>query len=134
MYSVTKEISFDAAHRLVLGYQGKCANIHGHTWRARFHVHGDALNEVGMLFDFNEFSVMKKWIDDNLDHACIVSSHDEALNKFLHQNGMKLFVTPGNPTSEELARILFEVAKIHRINVSTVEVDETCTCTGGYSL
>ncbi|MEQ8237024.1 MAG: 6-carboxytetrahydropterin synthase, partial [Syntrophomonadaceae bacterium] len=34
MFEVTVTQDFAAAHRLY-GYQGQCANLHGHTWKVQ---------------------------------------------------------------------------------------------------
>ncbi len=77
MFTVSKEMSFDSAHRLVNGYQGKCRNNHGHTWVVIATCSGETLNEMGMLRDFGDFKPLKQFIDDCLDHATIVSEKDE---------------------------------------------------------
>lgn len=133
MFSVTKEFSFDSAHRLVNGYQGKCSNIHGHTWKVRFTVMGDELNQFGFVRDFGDFKPMKHFIDLALDHAMIVSQDDAAMIQFCKEHGQKHYIMPGNPTSENLARLLYELATESEIPVVAVEIDETCTCSARYA-
>lgn len=60
------EGTFDAAHHLV-GYKGKCANVHGHTWRVIVWAEGSFLstNKTGILWDFTN---LKKILDE-LDHT-----------------------------------------------------------------
>lgn len=127
LHTVRKEFSFDAAHRLVRGYDGKCAHLHGHTWRARFEISAPGLSAMGFVRDFSDFKVMKTWIDEHLDHACIVNSEDIELRGWLHKQGQRTFIMNSNPTSEELTKILFDVAVLHGLDVSAVEIDETCT-------
>lgn len=60
---------FDAAHSLP-GYPGKCANLHGHTYRAEVVVEGP-LGDDGFVMDFYDLKrVMAKALED-LDHHCL---------------------------------------------------------------
>ena len=74
LHTVRKEFSFDAAHRLVRGYDGKCAHLHGHTWRARFEISAPGLSAMGFVRDFSDFKVMKTWID-HLEQRRIPRTH-----------------------------------------------------------
>lgn len=133
MFSVTKEFSFDSAHRLVNGYKGKCANIHGHTWRVRLTITGDTLNQYGFLWDFGDFKPIKEFIDQELDHAMLVAHTDEQMRLFCAANNQKYYVIPDNPTSENIARHLFERGRALGLPLSMVEIDETCTCKAWYA-
>ena len=53
MYSVTKEFTFDYAHRLLLPYKSKCQNLHGHTGRVQLTIYSPILLDNGMVVDFN---------------------------------------------------------------------------------
>lgn len=65
--AITKEISFDAAHHLEM-YEGKCKNIHGHTYKLSITISG-YLNEIGIVIDFFEVKKMfEELIIDKLDH------------------------------------------------------------------
>lgn len=133
-YTVTKEYSFDSAHRLVRGYKGKCANVHGHTWRVRISLRAGGLDPFGFVRDYADFKPVKEWIDEALDHACMVAPDDVELRTFLAANGQKMFVMDeGNPTSENLARTIFRKAEsllFHKIHA--VEINETCTSCARY--
>lgn len=58
----------NAAHFLT-GYDGKCSNLHGHTWKICVWVRGEesSLDKTGILWDFNNL----KSIIDMLDHNCL---------------------------------------------------------------
>ncbi len=60
------EFTFDAAHKLV-GYEGACANLHGHTWRVVIWIEGDKLDKLGILWDFTNI----KNIEKRFDHKCL---------------------------------------------------------------
>jgi len=93
MYRLRVKSYFNAAHKLD-GYEGKCANLHGHTWKVEVFVVGDKLDEVGMLIDFNILKEKVREVTERLDHS------------FLND-----FKDIGNPTSENIARYIFKNLK-----------------------
>ena len=129
-YSVTKDFTFEAAHRLLKNYTGKCTNNHGHSWIIRLHIEATELDEKEMVIDFQDMKKLKTWIDKNLDHATILWENDPMCN-YIRQSGQKIFTTTGNPTSEKIGEIILEKAinvfKSNRIKVTCIEVNETCT-------
>ena len=66
--TVVKEFSFDAAHHLP-GYNGMCANVHGHHYILQIGIKGEINDDIGMVIDFSE---LKKEVNDSiishLDH------------------------------------------------------------------
>ena len=83
MYYVCKRLEISAAHSLMLSYQSKCEDLHGHNWIVKIYCKSETLNEDGMVTDF---TLIKKNIEGALDH------------KFLND------VLPMNPTAENIAR------------------------------
>lgn len=70
MFLVTKEFEFDAAHYLPF-YEGKCENLHGHTYRLQVSVQCSELKD-GMAFDFVRLKkIVKKEIIDLWDHQLV---------------------------------------------------------------
>ncbi|GAE94998.1 queuosine biosynthesis QueD [Gracilibacillus boraciitolerans JCM 21714] len=64
---VSKEFDFDAAHHLHC-YDGKCKNLHGHTYKAVFGISG-FVDEIGMVIDFGDIKkIWKEQIEIHLDH------------------------------------------------------------------
>jgi 6-pyruvoyltetrahydropterin/6-carboxytetrahydropterin synthase len=64
---ITKEFTFDSAHKLQ-GYAGKCANLHGHTYKLQVSVQGK-LNKQGMVIDFLELKkIVHEQVLSVLDH------------------------------------------------------------------
>lgn len=64
---VVKEFSFDAAHHLH-AYDGKCVNLHGHTYKAIVHLSG-FVNDIGIVVDFSDIKkIFKESIEARLDH------------------------------------------------------------------
>ncbi|MNP13495.1 6-carboxy-5,6,7,8-tetrahydropterin synthase [compost metagenome] len=64
---VCKEFTFDAAHHLH-AYEGKCKNLHGHTYKVVFGISGIP-NEIGIVIDFGTIkNIWKNEIEGYLDH------------------------------------------------------------------
>ena|SRR5271157_2188985 len=96
--AIYKEVQIDASHRL-LHYQGKCANLHGHRWKIEVWIEGEPDATTCILLDYN---VIKLAIG-KYDHQIILNRDDPmaaCIEKFQH-----VLTTPGDPTSELLARI-----------------------------
>ncbi|WAH38708.1 6-carboxytetrahydropterin synthase QueD [Alicyclobacillus dauci] len=65
--AVTKEFTFDAAHHLH-SYEGKCKNLHGHTYRIVVTVSG-YVNNIGLVVDFADLKrIYLETIEQKLDH------------------------------------------------------------------
>ena len=84
---VTREFTFEAAHSLPW-HQGKCARLHGHSYRLVVTVEGP-LDERGVVLDFADLSTL-------------VATH--VLERFDHQHLNKFF---DNPTAEIVANDIF---------------------------
>lgn len=124
MYRVNKSIHFCYGHRL-LNYDGKCRHLHGHNGQVDIELQGEKLDDRGMLTDFGEIkSVMKKWIDENLDHRMILRRDDPAVESLLDQNE-PLFLIDENPTAETLARLIFDETQRQGFPVVRVVLWET---------
>jgi len=64
---VSKEFTFDAAHHLHC-YEGKCKNLHGHTYKVVFGMSG-FVNDIGLVIDFGDIKeIWKNEIEIYLDH------------------------------------------------------------------
>ncbi|MGX5435215.1 6-carboxytetrahydropterin synthase QueD [Bacillus toyonensis] len=64
---VSKEFTFDAAHHLHC-YEGKCKNLHGHTYKVVFGISG-YVNDIGLVIDFGDIKeIWKNEIEIYLDH------------------------------------------------------------------
>lgn len=67
---VSKEFTFDAAHHLHC-YEGKCKNLHGHTYKVIFGISG-FVDEIGLVIDFGDIKeIWKEEIEIYLDHRYI---------------------------------------------------------------
>ncbi|PIB53427.1 6-carboxytetrahydropterin synthase, partial [Pseudomonas sp. 2995-1] len=67
---VSKEFTFDAAHHLH-SYEGKCKNLHGHTYKVIFGISG-YVDDNGLMIDFGDVKeIWKNEIEIYLDHRYI---------------------------------------------------------------
>ena len=132
MHRVTKTVDFCYGHRLV-DYDGKCRHLHGHNGRLEVDVESDYLDDLGMVVDFGEVrDVVKEWIDSTIDHRMILSDRDPLLAT-LRDAGEPLFVMSENPTAENIAKVVFEVAQENGLNVTEVRLWETPSSYATYS-
>lgn len=69
--NVCKEFVFDSAHHLP-GYNGPCANLHGHQWKLEVEVSGEVDKESGMVVDFVKMKrAVTEVIINKFDHHLI---------------------------------------------------------------
>ncbi len=124
MFRITKYIDFCYGHRL-LNYDGKCRFLHGHNGRVEIELEGETLDDRGMLIDFGEIkTVMKKWIDDNLDHRMLLHRSDPAVS-FIKSCGEPCYLLDENPTAENIAKLIFEETRNQGFPVARVVLWET---------
>ncbi|MDP7255097.1 MAG: 6-carboxytetrahydropterin synthase, partial [Planctomycetota bacterium] len=86
-----------------------------------------ALDELGMVMDFGDVkAVVKRWIDENLDHRMILHRDDPAV-EFLKQQNEPMFLIDTNPTAESIAALIFNFATDQGLPVSEVRLWETAS-------
>jgi len=108
---IYKDFHFEAAHRLPNVPPGhKCARLHGHSFHVRLTVAGDAPEPAGWVMDFGDIKAAFAPVIGQLDHYY--------LNDI-----------PGleNPTSENIARWIWQRVAGQLPGLQTVEIRETCT-------
>ena len=132
MFKVSKEFSFDMAH-ILDGHDGKCQNLHGHTYKLQVEVSGDLVLEgakKGMVVDFTDVkAVVKEAILAPMDHAFIYDTTSERECKIaalLNELNSKTFGIPMRTTAEELARFMFNCLK-DKLPISAIRLWETPT-------
>ncbi len=109
----------DAAHRVV-GHQGKCARLHGHTYRFEVWLRGYDLDELGMLIDFGYVKdVLDQW-----DHRAVLWSEDSLCAPILADDPGHVVIEPWNPTAENMA--IAAAARIKAQSKSLKEVTVRC--------
>ncbi|WP_210651522.1 6-carboxytetrahydropterin synthase QueD [Nocardioides sp. SYSU D00065] len=108
---IFREFTFEAAHRLPHVPKGhKCARLHGHSYLAAVHVSGPVGEQTGWVQDFGDIKAAFKPLEEQLDHHYL---NDVA--------GLE------NPTSEVLAKWIWDRLVTVLPNLKEVRVRETCT-------
>ncbi len=114
---IWKEFTFEAAHLLPNVPEGhKCRRLHGHSYRVRVIVSGEPDPELGWIADFADIAAACAPIRQRLDHYY--------LNEI---EGLE------NPTSERLAKWIWERLEPMLPGLSRLEVGETCMSGCAYS-
>lgn len=108
---IYKEFHFEAAHHLPFVPPGhKCARLHGHSFHVRLTVRGEVDPRTGWVRDFGDIKQQFAPLLDQLDH------------RYLNEiTGLE------NPTSEHIARWIWDRLKTVLPDLSAVELRETCT-------
>lgn len=124
MFRVTREIDFCYGHRL-LNYDGKCKHLHGHNGKAVIVLEGSKLDHRGMVVDFSDIKKqVAGWIDNNLDHRMILHEADPIV-PILRELGEPMHIVSENPTAENIAKLIYDFAKSHRLPIKEVSLWET---------
>lgn len=134
MYSISKTFRFEAGHRLVNGYVGKDTNIHGHNYVVIIELTREQLDQYSMVKDFGELATVKYWLDENFDHALLLNVEDVQVIDFCRQMNFKFYLFDNNPTSEIIAREIYEEIADGELGefLSSVTVQETETSEATY--
>lgn len=95
MYQISVEQHFDAAHYL-RGYGGRCEELHGHRFQVVVRINAQALNDIGLAYDFGQLKKQLGGILARFDHCCLndVAPFDRI-----------------NPSSENIARTVYQEIK-----------------------
>lgn len=108
MYEIRKQFHFSASHQLTgLPADHQCARLHGHNYTVELVLQADTVDAVGFVRDYGELNAFKVMIDEGLDHR--------------HLND----VYPFNPTAENIAREMYQTARLCWPEVVAVRVSET---------
>lgn len=109
MIRITKIFTFETAH-VLYNYDGKCKNMHGHSYKLFVTVKGKPVNDLnnpknGMVVDFGDIkSIVKAEIVDLWDHAVLVNaaSPHKDLGQELEDYGHKVIYCTFQPTCENM--------------------------------
>ncbi|MBS3737513.1 6-carboxytetrahydropterin synthase QueD [Mesohalobacter halotolerans] len=115
---ITKQFTFEMAHALH-GYDGKCKNIHGHSYKLDVCVIGEPIEDsshpkCGMVIDFGDLKhIVKSEIVDKLDHAIMLNTNSphQNLAQELQSSGHKIVEVNYQPTSENMVADFAETIK-----------------------
>lgn len=113
-WTLSKDFTFEAAHVLPR-HDGKCARLHGHSWKLTVEVANDRLEtqgpKTGMVMDFVDIkAAVAPLLESKLDHYYLNDSLEMA-----------------NPTSENVARWVFDRLLPKLPLLRSVTINETCT-------
>ena len=106
---ITKQFSFETGHALY-GYDGKCKNVHGHSYKLSVTVIGKPITDnsnvkFGMVIDFSDLKkIVREEIVDLFDHATVFNKntpHVELANE-LKNRGHHVILVDYQPTSENM--------------------------------
>jgi 6-pyruvoyltetrahydropterin/6-carboxytetrahydropterin synthase len=117
MYSIKVEANFSSAHNL-RGYKGKCEDLHGHNWKVEVVAAKNKLDKIGMVADFRFVKDRLNVVTEELDH------------KYL--NNIPYFKKV-NPTSENIAKYIYDRLKSHISGLKSVTVWESENSSATYN-
>ncbi|HPF09907.1 MAG TPA: 6-carboxytetrahydropterin synthase [Flavobacteriaceae bacterium] len=134
---ITKQFSFETGHALY-GYDGKCRNVHGHSYKLSVTVIGKPINDknhvkYGMVIDFGDLKkIVKEEIVDVFDHATVFNKNTPhiELAKELEQRGHHVLLVDYQPTSEMMVCDFAQKIKKrlpHTIALHSLRLQETDT-------
>lgn len=134
---ITKMFSFETGHALY-GYDGKCRNVHGHSYKLSVTVIGQPIGDnenvkFGMVIDFGDLKkIVKEEIVDVFDHATVFNKNTPhvELAKELSDRGHSVLLVDYQPTSEMM--VIDFAAKIkarlpENIKLHSLKLQETDT-------
>ena len=105
---VTKKFELETAHAL-WGYDGKCANIHGHSYKLTISITGKIINDVnavknGMIIDFSDLKkIINTAVVDVFDHALLVNGNTPHAKYAEVESGFaKIILCDYQPTVENM--------------------------------
>lgn len=134
---ITKEFTFEMAHALY-GYDGKCKNIHGHSYKLDVCVIGKPIKDAdnpkfGMLIDFGDLkTIVKSEVVDVMDHAIMlnINSPHQSLAEDLKTSGHDIVEVDYQPTSENMVIDFAEKIQLklpENIKLHSLKLRETAT-------
>lgn len=134
---ITKKFSFETAHALY-GYDGKCKNLHGHSYKLYVTVIGTPIHDsdnpkFGMVIDFGDLKkIVKEEIEDVFDHATLFNKNSPHLDlaQELIDRGHHVLLLDYQPSTEMM--VLDFVEKIKNklpgnIELHSLKLQETET-------
>ncbi|MFY8181163.1 MAG: 6-pyruvoyl trahydropterin synthase family protein [Flavobacterium sp.] len=106
---ITKQFSFETGHALY-GYDGKCKNVHGHSYKLSVTVIGTPISDsnnvkFGMVIDFSDLKkIVREEIVDVFDHATVFNKNTPhvELAEELKNRGHHVILVNYQPTSENM--------------------------------
>ena len=134
---ITKQFSFETGHALY-GYDGKCKNVHGHSYKLSVTVIGKPITDCsnvkfGMVIDFTDLKkIVKEEIVDQFDHATVFNKNTPhiELARELQSREHHVILVDYQPTSENMVIDFAQRIKNrlpNRIQLHSLKLQETET-------
>lgn len=134
---ITKKFSFETGHALY-GYDGKCRNVHGHSYKLSVTVFGTPINDTtnvkyGMVIDFGDLKeIVMEEIVNVFDHATVFNKNTPhvELAKELMDRGHNVLLVDYQPTSEMMVIDFAEKIKARlpdNIQLHSLKLQETAS-------
>ena len=106
---ITKQFTFETGHALY-GYDGKCRNVHGHSYKLSVTVIGTPITDtnnvkLGMVIDFGDLKkIVKEEVVNPFDHATVFNKNTPHIDlaRELMDRGHKVILANYQPTSENM--------------------------------
>lgn len=130
---ITKQFTFETGHALY-GYDGKCKNVHGHSYKLSVTVIGEPISDnsnvkYGMVIDFGDLKkIVNQEIVDVFDHATVFNKNTPhvELARELANRGHDVLLVDYQPTSEmmvidfatKISALLPDQIKLHSLRLS----------------
>jgi 6-pyruvoyltetrahydropterin/6-carboxytetrahydropterin synthase len=134
---ITKQFTFETAHALY-GYDGKCKNVHGHSYKLDVTVIGEPITDInnvkcGMVLDFGDLKkIVKSEVVDVMDHAILLNKNTPhiELAEQLRSSGHDVVLVDYQPTSENMVidfaqKISYQLPK--NLQLHSLKLRETGT-------
>ena len=110
---VRRRFCFEAAHRLPR-HEGKCRELHGHSYQLLVSVDRPLDESSGMVIDFSDLKgIVRRQVVDSLDHRCVNDLID-------------------NPTAEHMAEWIWQRLQGRLPGLAEIELRETRDCSVVY--
>ena len=137
MIRLTKEFSFESAHAL-WGYDGKCREVHGHSYRLFVTVKGEPISDptspkLGMVMDFGELkAIVAREITDRLDHSFVMrrTAEAESLAEVMKSQFTNVILVDYQPTCENMLQDFaarLKAALPEGVELHSLRLHETAT-------
>ncbi|MBV7392476.1 6-carboxytetrahydropterin synthase QueD [Enterococcus sp. ALS3] len=129
--NISKEFEFDMAH-LLDGHDGKCNNLHGHTYKLIVYLEGPLIKEgpkAGMIVDYGDIKKsVKKNVLSKIDHSFIYNLKNKTeceIAKILIKEDKKVYPMEGRTTAENIVKEIFSLLNTNIPELSRIILKES---------
>ncbi|MEM6800878.1 MAG: 6-carboxytetrahydropterin synthase [Bacteroidota bacterium] len=123
---IEKKYHFYAAHRNEY-LEGKCQNLHGHTYFVYVQLSFGSTDESGVSMLFESIDNIIDPIIKTLDHSTLIHEKDTDLIEAVNLLNSKRVVFPYPTSAENLAKYLYDTISASKLAVKEIRLQETTT-------